>query len=757
MEHEPGDDYLRRIANFIRTYENNLAQGGFQRRRRQIRPSESSVLNPLSWLGLDGNAAQQNAKPMVLTLDLHHLLYILIRLEAIGMPVGSLDVKVDGASRPMNYINVFSGSDKSETLSLASFRSSLSAVSRLSLGSGWWGRAEPPSPDSELKYIYSSFTKLPALSLTAPGPKMIAELANEPPNDNAIPLYSFKNLQSLECLDIDPRTLLGWDRLAESLWSLTIKRSGLEDVTDVFIGAVMDDQARSDGMVNQTRRRKLGPTRQTSFYATSLPESVPEDEGEEDPSTPKPGEPEEPPAPKMSSVKWASLRRLSLSDNELTFIPNAPLLYLTSVTHLDLSSNLLVSVPEGLSSLYNLISLNLSDNMIDSVLGIYKVLGSVLQLNLSSNRLESLCGLERLLALERVDLRDNQVEESAEVGRLATLPNIAEVWVEGNPLEENYRVRSFEYFWKEGKNITLDGTPPGFYEKSFMTSPPPEQMTSSRPVSTAYSPPVVPVGSASSSNTRQPTSVSPAASPAASSPSSQTTSPHLGPTGSAIVSKARRKKNKRIVDLNGKDECEHGIEGKKHGHGRTASEGKALRPKERREASPAKAMKVRDFAKGASQLVEEDMPVATSSNLDPSPSTGEQSSRPPLRSRHSRSHTSYVAHPVSNIFLALPPNPSELPPVRTPEISPTSPGPPATQTVSHRSATISGKSKSALRRNRVSASTYEAPGDKDSDEEGNAAKKEAEAFRARIEALRSDMGEGWLKVFSQTQLESPRA
>ena len=50
-----------------------------------------------------------------------------------------------------------------------------------------------------------------------------------------------------------------------------------------------------------------------------------------------------------------------------------PLCEAPSLTHLDLSSNLLVSVPSGLSSLYNLISLNLSDNMIDSVLGGRKI------------------------------------------------------------------------------------------------------------------------------------------------------------------------------------------------------------------------------------------------------------------------------------------------------------------------------------------------------------------------------------------------
>ena len=90
--------------------------------------------------------------------------------------------------------------------------------------------------------------------------------------------------------------------------------------------------------------------------------------------------------------------------------------------------------------------------MIESVLGIYTKLGQVLTLNLSNNRLDSICGLERLVALERVDLRSNRLEESAEVGRLAVLPNIAEVWVEKNPFiesEENHRINCFEHFWKE--------------------------------------------------------------------------------------------------------------------------------------------------------------------------------------------------------------------------------------------------------------------------------------------------------------------
>ncbi|KAH9007534.1 hypothetical protein EDB85DRAFT_2129831, partial [Lactarius pseudohatsudake] len=460
MDNERGDDYLRTVASFIRTNESRLAEAAFQRRRRPSQPAPSGLtLNPLQWFSSDSTPQPTRPKPLTFTIDTHHLFYILIRLEALGYHVGSLDSKAVNPSRPINYVDVSHSGDSSDSMSLSSIRTSLSVVSRLSLGVGIWTRPEPPSVDQELKYVFSSFTKIPALSLRAPGPTKIMEIAADPPNENALPLDSFRNLQSLECLDIDPRTLLGWDRLSESLWSLTIKRSGLDDVSDLFINSVIEDSAR---------RHAAPPldlpnlSRQSSFHSTRLPDSV-EEHAEETVATPMSEDPPRPSSPTESSIspqlpssKWAFLRHLSLADNALTFIPTEILPHLSSLTHLDLSSNLLVSVPPGLSSLYNLVSLNLSDNMIDSVLGIYKKLGQVLTLNLSRNRLDSLCGLERLVALERVDVRHNQVEESGEVGRLSPLPNITEVWVEGNAfteIESDYRVKCFDFFWKEGKSI----------------------------------------------------------------------------------------------------------------------------------------------------------------------------------------------------------------------------------------------------------------------------------------------------------------
>ena len=693
MNHEPGDDYVRRIAAFIKQNEARLAQAGVSRRRKA--QSLPNVFNPLGWVGLAGPEAPPN--PVVLSIDTHHLFYLLMRLEALSIDVGTLDVQLDDLSRPLSYIDLGLSKDKSETLSIAeSFRSSLSAVSKLSLGSGWWGRTEPPSVESQLKYIYSAFTKLPALSIGPPGPKVIAELAEDPPLSNAIPLDSFKNLEILECSDVDPRALLGWDKLAVSLRSLTIKKSGLDNPAHIFLDAVVDDRLRRDGDATRSRIRKLGHrASRRGFHSSNLPETV-QEESEDDLSEESPSS--SPLLSQLSPLNWARLKYLSLADNALTTFPTSMLPALTSLTHLDLSSNLLVSIP-SLSTLYNLISLNLSDNMIDSVLGIYTKLGQVLIINLARNRLDSLCGLERLMALERIDLRRNLIEESAEVGRLAVLPNIQEVWVEGNPfveLEENYRVRCFDHFWKEGKVIALDGAPPGFYERMNRTAPLPEQLEPPRVPAAAYSPPSVPAGVA---RVTQPHVGSPLLS---SGSSSNVPSPGLQP----VLTKPKKRRNKRIVALDGGDSDYRSSEDGGRVKNEPQRDSRSKSPPER----PAEIV------------------IETEAKED--------ALRPPVRrSRHSRYQTEF-ASPVS------------------PSISD------AFASTSPRSGAGSlGRAAGAgngSRRNRVSASMYEPAEESRSDTINATAKqmRDAEQFRAKIEALRTEMGDNWLQVLSQTQLRS---
>lgn len=744
MEKEPGDDYIRRFATLLRSRERQLAESGVGRSRRN--GNGSGFPNMLGWIGLDFSSSTHNSRtpPAILSIDLHHLFYLLVRLEGFGIDVGPLDVKLRSNSRPVSYASLLAtAKDRSDALSIASFASS---VSQLSIGSGWWGIGEPRKPDLDLKYIYSCFTILPALSLCQSDLNVITELALDPPADNAVPLDAFKFIQRLELLDIDPRSVLGWDRLAEGLRSLTFKRSGIEDISDILIDAVVEDEARRQGRggpaIGRARRfsqRHLSNRSNRMFPPTGIPTPISEDAAERGPTAMN-GSSDENRVERLSKYKWRFLKHLCLADNALTFIPTAPLTYLTSITHLDLSSNLLVSVPPGLSTLHNLISLNLSDNMIDSVLGIYTQLGQVFALNLSQNRLDSLCGLERLLALEKVDIRQNQLTDVDEVGRLAVLPNIAEVFVDGNPfvrLREDHRVRCFEYFAHEGRSILLDGTVPSFFESRNMkvTSRPhagalgastslrePEAFLSATPVvaigspkASASSPPkrrsIDSTFATMSVNSRSPnllpTSVS----------TSHVATASLSDSASGRRLKALKRKPKRLVDLDGNQQAD--------GSGSDSTITSSLKPKYK-----TKIRHARGVSEGA--------------NTDGSP--------------HSLlpSHVQVV---------------SELPP----EVTSASDVP----DVLASSSTIQPRPIAVLRTNstKVSKSNSRRGGHTRHSTEGNPAsppskvsdqrlpaygppeavvenddadgpEHEGDKYRARIEGLRSEVGDDWLKVLS---------
>jgi hypothetical protein len=136
-----------------------------------------------------------------------------------------------------------------------------------------------------------------------------------------------------------------------------------------------------------------------------------------------------------------------------------PALPLHRLTHLDLSHNLLNSIPTSLSSLHSLQSLNLSHNMIVSVRNAPQVLGNITTLNLSHNRIDCLVGLERLLGLERVDVRSNELYEVGEVGRLSVLPHIKEVWCINNLFDQvgvDWRTNLGIAFASEGRQVVVD-------------------------------------------------------------------------------------------------------------------------------------------------------------------------------------------------------------------------------------------------------------------------------------------------------------
>lgn len=792
---ENGDDYIRRIASYIRANERGLAEPAVVRRRRRpvSTPTPSTTSGSMfSWVypTTTNTPTPTPTKPVILTLSTHHLYYLLIRMEAAGHNVGTLDVQLDSLARPLSYIDVLHISirgDTSDTLSLASFSSSLSAISSFSLGgaSTWlgMGRAVQPSVESELAFVFSAFTKLPALRITGPTNEIVRELKGEAPNMNALPLDAFRNLQSLDLCDVDPRALLGWDRLSDGLRVLRVRRGGDGEgdmVGDVVVGAVVDDLRRRAGSRGRQQRRRIIRAASSAGSLVNIPqvpETVQEDEDESlatptaehpvpmsDASSTLSSSPPSP-GPVFPTHAWSLLLTLSLPSNALPSLPSSPLAPLTSLTTLDLSSNLLVSVPSGLSQLYNLTTLNLSDNMIDSVLGIYTHLGQILTLNLSHNRLDTLCGLERLLGLTSIDLRSNRIDEVQEISRLATLPHIKDVWAANNPfteIEDDWRVVCFGYFAAEdeSREVRLDGTGPGFYEKGRVEKGRPQkQMSSERSPSVrgVESPPTVAVGHhhlhppAAGEGTRSSASSQRHASPTShlAGLDAATEGPGAAPLGAVGVGKARRRKvAKRIVDLDAAA-SEHGhrrvrSEAHSNGHGREASDAPTLNA-----LLPSPVIK---------------------------PGAGAALRRPPNGTKHSRYQTdsfSQGAYVREVSPLASPPKAASSaktagspptaaaaskpssPPVTTPTATATSPG--GGRSPPNRNVSMSVSARSAKRRQRVSGSMFEPSGYDDGtpgsygQEASSGEADSGQAFRRKIEELKREMGDGWLRVYSEQQ------
>ena len=159
--------------------------------------------------------------------------------------------------------------------------------------------------------------------------------------------------------------------------------------------------------------------------------------------------------------RFPNLRHLCLYSTTLLNFPTLPL---TSLTHLDLSHNLLNALPTSLASLSTLQSLNLSNNLITSLRNAPSVMGNITSLNISKNRIDCLIGLERVLGLERIDVRGNELAQWDEVGRLSVLPYIKEVWCSGNsfdrPEYDEWRIELGVAFAREDKaQVVFDDAP----------------------------------------------------------------------------------------------------------------------------------------------------------------------------------------------------------------------------------------------------------------------------------------------------------
>ncbi|KAG0288121.1 hypothetical protein BGZ96_008065, partial [Linnemannia gamsii] len=372
--------------------------------------------------------------------------------------------------------------------SIRSFSST--ALSTLTLITGWkqWSNAASSSAGGvtvadDIHFIHQFLKKITGLRLVAKIPPGLTAPAGTPGGDKGriegysgdailtlfnagqshelpsttqvlLPMAAtFSSLTHLELHKLPPKSIEGWEALMAQLKSLVIIQAGIEDVYDVMVAAVVESERRRRQRVQKEKTRAVllrQEQRDALRDANRAGQGRRAGSGSGSASSgTSSAESSNPSSPSLSTTgggtlgegdfalddqsilnttsMWPRLRHLSVSDNALPALQHQDTFsYTQAIVSLDLSHNLLIAAPPGLIHLHNLHHLNLSYNMISSVQAIYQILGNIAVLDLRGNRLESLCGLERLWNLEKIDVRENHLDEAAEVGRLAALPGIRE-------------------------------------------------------------------------------------------------------------------------------------------------------------------------------------------------------------------------------------------------------------------------------------------------------------------------------------------
>lgn len=204
-------------------------------------------------------------------------------MEEIDIAVGSMNVRLENLNNDhsSNYVSFLQShtpakgrSDKDSIHSVSSMRSVMSGMSTFwsSIGlGGSTARSEKAKAVTQvdLTYLYSAFTKLPSLRLTTDHRARLIKGYEEFPFDTAVPLFAFKNLQQLDIVDLDFRQFFGWDRLAEQLTLLTVKRANVDDPTELLTHIVLDDAEKRRR--RSTRGGRGSPTPTSSWTVPSTP------------------------------------------------------------------------------------------------------------------------------------------------------------------------------------------------------------------------------------------------------------------------------------------------------------------------------------------------------------------------------------------------------------------------------------------------------------------------------------------------------
>jgi hypothetical protein len=506
LDTEDGALFLKGLASFIRTHEKALAnslQLAVSKKQASNNASTSSLASVVpssptlptsststlaaafSFAGL--NFRSHSAKAALLTLTPHHLFYLLSRMGELDIAVGPMNVRLENIHAdpsPGNYVSFLQSKTtprgRSDNDSLHSVSSVRSVMSGMSLFWSSIGLGSNPSKNEKAKleierdiiYLYSSFTKLPSIRLSPDPRSRLIRGYEEFPFDTAVPLFVFKNLQQLDIIDVDFRSFHGWDRLAEQLTLLTVKRANIDDPFDLITNIVLDDAEK------RRRRSTKGASTGSPTASWTMP-STPRTEypnSNSDPSSPangsptntddlKPSTPREKqpiemldsPSPKRAytSRPHSSYRHArsysakvnrsgsgSSNSSDYNMVPHrsessSSLLTVQILSpskwqrlkYLSLADNSLTSISTRsiMPLAPSLRSLNLASNLFTEIPDSLALLTRLTSLDLSNCMIESLQSLSRnpLPAILTLKLRANRLRSLAGIERLLSLENLA--------------------------------------------------------------------------------------------------------------------------------------------------------------------------------------------------------------------------------------------------------------------------------------------------------------------------------------------
>ncbi|TPX72680.1 hypothetical protein SpCBS45565_g00070 [Spizellomyces sp. 'palustris'] len=483
MQDIPGDQFVRSLAAHIREHGPNILASARQlveelddglpgtpqhRRRRQSfdihntdnskaatndadPSSQASSITALasvfSALGFGTSSAPakdrdtisaangENGMRMSFAMDPYHLAYMHILFRNSSDIKDYLATRTTGPHPPL----------PSQSTTAPSIPSSTQGSSYLSLI--WSGTSYTASPSSittveeDTLYLYKFFETLPVLRI-APVRRNNIE-GFDPPSSSCVDLTPFSSLVAIELDATNPRVIGSWGQVREMLRALTC-RYALTDAEDLVAALEVEGKANSpieDSEALDIVTRSNRPTRRKSSYI-----HVDDDN---------------------PSARLPLLTHLILPGNSLQEVPSSLISHIPRCTHVDLSSNALTVVPPALSALADLSYVDLSGNRITSLSGAEDRLRNVASLLLKANALENLLGVESLARLRTLNVAENKIWDVYEVGRLASLMDVDEIWIADNPLTKlpNYRTNIFTYFKSRALGLLLDGVPPSAAEK----------------------------------------------------------------------------------------------------------------------------------------------------------------------------------------------------------------------------------------------------------------------------------------------------